>query len=114
MNFIYTVILFPVFEDLYLIMRNETYSKKYLIKFFFIPLIICVIISFFLFVFEWKRYELKLNEVIFQTKKMLIIIPIETLMKIKNIKSILGIEEENSEKKNIKWSPVIPKWNNND
>ena len=25
MNFIYTVILFPVFEDLYLIMRNETY-----------------------------------------------------------------------------------------
>ena len=114
MNFIYTVILFPVFEDLYLIMRNETYSKKYLIKFFFIPLIICVIISFFLFVFEWKRYELKLNEVIFKTKKMLIIIPIETLMKIKNIKSILGIEEENSEKKNIKWSPVIPKWNNND
>ena len=114
MNCIYTVILFPVFEDLYLIMRNETHTKKYLIKFYFIPLIICGTISFFLFVFEWKRYELKLNEIIFKTKKMLIIIPIETLMKIKNIKSILGIEEENSEKKNIKWSPVIPKWNNND
>ena len=114
MNFIYTVILFPVFEDLYSLMRNETYQKKYLIKFFLVPLIICGIISFFLFIFEWKRYELKLNEVIYKTKKMLIIIPIETLMKIKNIKSILGIEEENSEKKNIKWSPVIPKWNKND
>ena len=36
---------------------------------------------------------------LFWKQKKLIIIPVETLMKIKIIKSIFGIEEENSEKK---------------
>ena len=109
LNFIYNVVLFPVYEDLFNILRSALYSRKYLMKLYIIPLMCSGIFTLSLFLFGWKRYELNLNETIFKTKKMLSIIPIETLMKVKNIKNILEIDDENNESKKIKWNPVIGK-----
>ena len=42
----------------------------------------------------WMRYEEKIEEVIYKTKKMLSIIPIEELIKVKSIKKLLNLEEQ--------------------
>ena len=66
---------------------------------------IVIVIEFFVFFIIWKRYELELNNNIFKTKKMLSIIPIETLIYVKNINKLLGIEENKQfdNKNEINW-----------
>jgi hypothetical protein len=58
----------------------------------------------FLFIFFWLPYIRELNRVIYKTKNLLSIIPKEVLMNIREIYSLLGIEdkyikEENKNKK---------------
>jgi hypothetical protein len=48
----------------------------------------------------WMRYEEKIEEVIYKTKKMLSIIPIEELVKVRSIKKLLNLEEQGVQKGN--------------
>ena len=64
-----------------------------------------IFIEIFVFFIIWKRYELELNNHIYKTKKMLSIIPIDTLIYVKNINKLLGIEENKlfDNKNEINW-----------
>ncbi len=72
-------------------------------------LFVCILSSYlffiiFLFIFFWLPYIRELNRVIYKTKNLLSIIPKEVLMNIREIYSLLGIEdkyikEENKNKK---------------
>ena len=91
--FLLTDIMIPAYNDVYvLLISHAVFDSKYILK---IELIVnCAIgaVLILLYVFVWKRHEASLNETIYKTKKMLSIIPVETLMKVKNIAKLLGIE----------------------
>ena len=58
-------------------------------------LIIAILLGsliFFEYVFIWRLYEVKIEEEIVKTKKMLSIIPVESLLKISNIGKLLHID----------------------
>lgn len=58
-------------------------------------LIVAVVLGSIIFleyVFIWRLYEVKIEEEIFKTKKMLSIIPVESLLKINNIDKLLHID----------------------
>jgi hypothetical protein len=91
--FLLTDIMIPAYNDVYvLLISHAVFDSKYILK---VELIVsCSIgaVLILIYVFIWKRHEASLNETIYKTKKMLSIIPVETLMKVKNIAKLLGIE----------------------
>jgi len=113
LTYLFKFILIPVSDDVYTIIRSASYSKKHILKVYLWPHIVGTILGFFIFCFFWKKYEITLDKTIYKTKKMLGIIPIETLMKVKNIKKLLNIgnsknmgkKEYENENKVIKWTP---------
>ena len=93
-----TEIMIPAYNDVFVLMiSHAVFDSKYILK---VELIVnCIIgaILILLYIFIWKRHEASLNETIYKTKKMLSIIPVETLMKVKNIAKLLGIEGSESD-----------------
>ena len=91
--FLLTEIMIPAYNDVYiLLISHAVFDSKYILK---VELIVsCAIgaVLILMYIFIWKRHEASLNETIYKTKKMLSIIPVETLMKVKNIAKLLGIE----------------------
>ena len=96
--FLLTEIMIPAYNDVFVLMiSHAVFDSKYILK---VELIVnCSIgaILILLYIFIWKRHEASLNETIYKTKKMLSIIPVETLMKVKNIAKLLGIEGSESD-----------------
>ena len=91
--FILTDIMIPAYTDVYdLLISHAVFDSKSIFKYELYVNCSIVGILIILYLFVWKRHELGLNETIYKTKKMLSIIPVETLMKVKNIAKLLGIE----------------------
>ena len=106
LNYLLLFVIYPYFSEFYLFVReNSFFSKKNLMILFLSIGCIVIVIEFFVFFIIWKRYELELNNNIFKTKKMLSIIPIETLIYVKNINKLLGIEENKQfdNKNEVNW-----------
>ena len=115
-NFIFKFILVPVFYNLFNNIRSISYTKTYMLYIFVIPSAVFMFVMIFVYIIFWKRFELKLDETIFKTKKMLTIIPIETLMKVKHIKELLNIENDNEliDNETIIWKPINFERNNSE
>ena len=91
--FLLTDIMIPAYSDVYdLLISHAVFDSSSIIKYELYVNCSIVGILIILYLFVWKRHELGLNETIYKTKKMLSIIPVETLMKVKNIAKLLGIE----------------------
>ena len=91
--FILTDIMIPAYTDVYdLLISHAVFDSKSIFKYEIYVNSIIGGILIILYIFIWKRHESGLNETIYKTKKMLSIIPVETLIKIKNIAKLLGIE----------------------
>ena len=115
-NFIFKFILVPVFYNLFNNIRSISYTKTYMLYLFVIPSAVFMFVMILVYIIVWKRFEVKLDETIFKTKKMLTIIPIETLIKVKHIKELLNIENDNEliDNETIIWKPINFERNNND
>ena len=115
-NFIFKFILVPVFYNLFNNIRSISYTKTYMLYVFVIPSAVFMFVMILVYIIVWKRFELKLDETIFKTKKMLTIIPIETLTKVKHIKELLNIENDNEllDNETIIWKPINFERNNSE
>jgi len=97
-------VIVPYFFEFYEnVLENTFYKKKNLMIFYNFFNMISIVIILFIFLICWKKYELQLNNSIFKTKNMLGIIPIDTLIYVKNINKLLGIEEQFDKTKSIIW-----------
>ena len=67
------------------------YLKESLLKIYISTYSLLLILIIFDYLLGWKIYEIQIEEEIYKTKKMLAIIPIEALVKVKNISSLFGI-----------------------
>ena len=106
LNYLILFVIYPYFSDFYIFVReNSFYSKKNIMTLFLSMGFTVIFIEIFVFFIIWKRYELELNNHIYKTKKMLSIIPIDTLIYVKNINKLLGIEENKlfDNKNEINW-----------
>ena len=91
--FLLTDIMIPAYSDVYvLLISHAVFDSSSILKYELLCNCIIAGVLILLYIFVWKRHELSLNETIYKTKKMLSIIPVETLMKVKNIAKLLGIE----------------------
>lgn len=101
-NFMYRFIIQPGYEKFEDIVQKsaEQITNNFL---FFenITIGFGISLAVLAYLIGWKVYENTLEESIYKTKKMLSIIPIESLIKVKNITKLLNIEEKNSEKLNL-------------
>ena len=98
--FLLKSIIIPAFDELYeLLISKAVFDSKGIFEIETIVNIVLGVIIVILFVFGWKRHEMSLSETINKAKKMLSIIPIETLMKVKNIAKLLNIEASESDHK---------------
>ena len=98
--FILTDIMIPAYTDVYdLLISHAVFDSKSIFKYEIYVNCIVGGVLVILYVFIWKRHESGLNETIYKTKKMLSIIPVETLIKIKNIAKLLGIEGSETDHK---------------
>ena len=98
--FLLKSIIIPAFDELYeLLISKAVFDSKRIFEIETIVNIILGVVIVILFVFGWKRHEMSLSETINKAKKMLSIIPIETLMKVKNIAKLLNIEASESDHK---------------
>ena len=96
--FLLTDIMIPAYSDVYdLLISHAVFDSSSILKYELFCNCIIGGILILLYVFVWKRHELSLNETIYKTKKMLSIIPVETLMRVKNIAKLLGIEGSESD-----------------
>ena len=103
-NFLMLNVIVPYFFEFYeTVLENTFYKKRNLMIFYNFFNMISIIITLFIFLICWKKYELQLNNSIFKTKNMLGIIPIDTLIYVKNINKLLGIEEQFDKTKSIIW-----------
>ena len=90
--------MIPAYSDVYdLLISHAVFDSSSILKYELFCNCIIGGILILLYVFVWKRHELSLNETIYKTKKMLSIIPVETLMRVKNIAKLLGIEGSESD-----------------
>jgi hypothetical protein len=91
--FLLNDIMIPAYSDVYdLLISHAVFDSSSILKYELFCNCIIGGILILLYLFVWKRHELSLNETIYKTKKMLSIIPVETLMRVKNIAKLLGIE----------------------
>lgn len=106
--FMFRFILEPLLQNFnYLIQtiaQSTSKSTIYLDTFVLILTVILYILVYFLL---WKRHESQIEESIFKTKKMLRIIPVGSLVKIKNIAQIIlnidMLDDVNGKRTNKIW-----------
>ena len=91
-HFLLRYIISPSFDKMrsYIEEIGE-YLKDSLLKVYISTYSVLLILIIADYLFGWKIYEIQIEEEIYKTKKMLAIIPIEALVKVKNISSLLGI-----------------------
>ena len=91
-HFLLRYIISPSFDKMrsYIEEIGE-YLKESLLKIYISTYSLLLILIIFDYLLGWKIYETQIEEEIYKTKKMLAIIPIEALVKVKNISSLLGI-----------------------